>query len=425
MTISKKTPALLALAISLFLQAGLASAGEPWWPGLKKELMEKNPKIAAGRRKVEALAHIPQSKLALADPMISAGLMSVPVDSFRLDKEDMTQKFIEFRQDVPAWSMRQANAQMAHAAIHTAKAELNMDAVMAAMDLKMAVNETIFTRRAREILDDTGFLLDKLERTTMAKYSSGKDAQANVILAQLEKSKILQKQLKLEEHLQLARIKINRLLARDPNAPFTPPAEYLPPEPRIETEGMAQGDHHHSPRVAMARAMEVEAAAALAEAEASKSLMWTFSATYGQRDRGPEMARPDLVSVMAGVTIPLYKSGKQERVIAGAKVGVMEKAELSRDAEVETTAQISSALASLAQEEKIIDIYDSGLIPQATLALESAMAGYQLARTDFTTLIMNQMNLLDMRMELEMARMRVADLYARLDSLKGPERMEE
>jgi len=419
-----KAQTALLLALAVLCPPGQALAQDAWWPALKKELWENNPKLAAGRKKAEAADKIPDSKMALADPMISAGIMSVPTDSFRLDQEEMTQKFVEFRQDVPAFSMRAANRRMAQAAAGAARAELAMDAAMAAMELKMAVNEVIFTRRARAILDDTGSLLDKLAQTTLAKYASGKDAQTNAILAQLESGKLQRQKLKLEERMELARIKINRLLGRDQAAPFPAPGEYAPGA--ADGAGMADAEEmRRAPAVAMAQAMAREAEAAVEEAEASTAIMWTFSASYGQRDPSPDMPRPGLINVMAGATIPLYKSGKQAKVIAAARLAAMEKKDRLRDAELETRARIASSRASLAQEERMIALYDTGLIPQAALAAESAVAAYQLDRGEFSMALMNQMSLLDIRMDLEMSRMRRADLSAALEAQTGAGNMEE
>ncbi|MEO0250489.1 MAG: TolC family protein, partial [candidate division WOR-3 bacterium] len=49
--------------------------------------------------------------------------------------------------------------------------------------------------------------------------------------------------------------------------------------------------------------------------------------------------------------------------------------------------------------ERLIQLYGTGVIPQATLSLESAIAGYQVGSVDFLTLIDNLVTLLDYEMK--------------------------
>ncbi|MDH5477641.1 MAG: TolC family protein [Nitrospinota bacterium] len=418
----------ISVIIFSFVMVALAPGARAdgnWWPSLRAELLEQNQGIAAARKKVEALSHIPESKMALADPVVTAGLMSVPVDTFAMDKADMTQKIVGVRQDVPAGSMRSAQATLARVDVLEAQAMFSKDVATAAMELKMAVNEIVFINRALSILNETDMLLDNFVRTSMAKYSSGKGIQANVIQAQLEKSKLVRKRLKFDEQLELGRVRINRLLNRGEEKAFLAPKEYITPAYPVDTSSLWKMAQSYSPMLLMARARVKKAEASLEAARASTAPMWMFSATYGQRDDKQDMARPDFISVTAGFTIPLYKSRKQEMVIAGASVAVTGQADAARDTAREVQARIASAVTSLEQEARLIDLYQTGLIPQATLALESAMSSYQLDKADFLTLLSNQINLLDMQMELESARMRKANLYAKLDAQIGTDGVEE
>ena len=45
--------------------------------------------------------------------------------------------------------------------------------------------------------------------------------------------------------------------------------------------------------------------------------------------------------------------------------------------------------------EELVTLYEEGIIPQATLSLESAIAGYSVGSVDFLTLLDNLISLLE------------------------------
>ena len=49
--------------------------------------------------------------------------------------------------------------------------------------------------------------------------------------------------------------------------------------------------------------------------------------------------------------------------------------------------------------ERLLVLYESGIIPQAALSLESALAGYEVGSVDFLTLISNLTTLLNFEMQ--------------------------
>ncbi len=63
--------------------------------------MEKNPGLAAIRARYEAMAAIPSQQSSLPDPVLSFGAVNIPLDSFDLDQENMTQMQVGISQKFP------------------------------------------------------------------------------------------------------------------------------------------------------------------------------------------------------------------------------------------------------------------------------------------------------------------------------------
>jgi len=70
------------------------------------EALQNNPEIQAARNEREAAQHRIAPAGALDDPMLEAGFINVPSNSFRFDREDMTMKMIGLSQRLEIRSTR-------------------------------------------------------------------------------------------------------------------------------------------------------------------------------------------------------------------------------------------------------------------------------------------------------------------------------
>ncbi len=71
------------------------------------------------------------------------------------------------------------------------------------------------------------------------------------------------------------------------------------------------------------------------------------------------------------------------------------------------------------KEDETINLYRTGIVPQAREALASSMAAYQLDKLDFLTLLSNELTLLQYELELERAVLRSRNLSANIEFITG------
>lgn len=113
-----------------------------------------------------------------------------------------------------------------------------------------------------------------------------------------------------------------------------------------------------------------------------------FSLQYGQRD-----GRPDMISAIVSVPIPLQKGRKQDLLVSEARADLSaleaERAAMAN----EVRAAVASAYADMERDRAQLALFVKSIIPQGRASLESATAGFQVGRNDFLTLLENQTTL--------------------------------
>ncbi|MBI4667050.1 MAG: TolC family protein [Nitrospinae bacterium] len=406
------------LAVAFIFAAPAGALAEDGWKPLVAELFQSYPGLEAQRNLVKSLEPLPEAKTAWDDPMIEFGLMSAPVDGFRLDKEDMTQKTIGIRQDIPSLSIRNAEKAMAEVDISMARWKTRMLAAELVAQLKMGVYEIHYVDKALETLAGTGEILEEFILIANAKYAAGRGMQASVIQAQLEKSRLYERELALKEKRGLLAVRINRLLGRAPSPEFSMPGGLIETVPEPDPQGEWKLAESGSPEIGFMAAMLELAKKSLAKSEAEKGFNFSISAEYGQREDNP-MERPDLLSLKGSMSVPLWSSQKQDRYIAGARAAVEEAESRKREAVERVKAAVESAALSMKKEIRTINLYKNGILPQAEQALNSARASYELDRVDFLTLLTTEQMLLEYRLMMEESYMKLRSLSAELEALTG------
>ncbi len=410
--------AALAVSLAAVTFTAAPARAEDGWKPLADELKSANPGLSAKRKMAEALRISSSAKMAWDDPMAEAGLMGIPTDSFRFDQEEMTQKTIGVSQMIPSLSKRVAQTRFASAEAAVADAEAGMAERGLVAELKKNVYELHYLDQALATITRNQTILDEFIIISNAKYALGKGAQTSVIQAQLERTMLDERKLALSEKKNIVRVKINRLLNRPPDSEFTIPPGVIA-EPSVPAlDRLWEKARKSSPMARLASA-ELERARMMVERERGETgLDMSFTAEYAQRDDAP-MQRSDLVSVKAAVTFPLWRAEKQDKYIAAALTETESASDRLEDTLISVRAEMESAMLSANKEAATVRLYKTGILPQATQALGSALAGYQLDKVDFLTLLMSEQALINYELMAEEARMRLRMMIAELEYITG------
>jgi outer membrane protein TolC len=142
---------------------------------------------------------------------------------------------------------------------------------------------------------------------------------------------------------------------------------------------------------------------------------FTLGFTYFER------TVPSMYGYMLNVKVPLYFWRKQRNELESAAFS-LESAKKQRENTLATLhASLRDTYLVAGTSERLVNLYGSSVIPQARLALESAIAGYQVGRVDFLALIDSLVTLLDYELKYYEVLTDFQKALARLEPYVGSE----
>ncbi len=103
---------------------------------------------------------------------------------------------------------------------------------------------------------------------------------------------------------------------------------------------------------------------------------------------------PDYYMAVAEVKLPVFFWRKQRFGAEEAAARLSESRENYRATLQELLFEAKDAYFKIRTSERLLDLYRSGILPQASLALESAIAGYETGSVDFLSLLNSQATVL-------------------------------
>ncbi len=359
---------------------------------LIEEVLENNPEIRAAQRRWEAFKEkVPQAR-SLPDPMLGLGIISLPTN-FSLRDEDMTMKEISISQMFPFYGKRRLMGEMAEKEAEAVLNEIQEKMNRIIKEVKSTYFELSYNYRSIEITQKNKEILENFIKIAETQYSVGMGVQQDVIKAHIEVSKMVDELLMLDQKKKALEAKLIALLNRPSDSSFGKPEEVNFKKIPLSIEELQKMAIDINPTLQGMRKM-IEAkqkAHELAKKEYYPDL--TFRVAYGQRDNGPEMKRRDMLTGMVEINIPIFYQSKQGRKVAETVAEIQSIEAQYRAMKNEILSMIIDMTSMIQRVERQIELYKTGIIPQASLQVSSAMSAYRVGKVDFMTLLDSQMTL--------------------------------
>ena len=396
----RRVHAWIACAMFVLATQGFAQQGETGLLTLDQAVetaLAANPHLAAAAAHAEALQAVPSQVRALPDPVLGLNAMNLPTDSFNLHQEPMTQIQLSFSQMIPYPGKRQLMADAAgyEATAGLARAE---DARLELAGQVRAAWWRLFQHdRALEIIGQNVRLMRDVIQIAQARYEVGDGLQQDVLLAQLELSRLLERELRLNGMRSRAEAALSALLDRPAGLSIMLPPEpgnILLPDIPANTE-LITAAIADRPKLAAEQALMGAARARLGVAELNLRPNFTVGAGYGLRggDDPFRGERPDFLSVMVGVTVPLYADSKQRKAIEQQSHEVARREFAYDDALRAIQAAIAGHRADYEAAREQVTLLETAIIPQAQQTAASMLAGYRVNEVDFLNVVNSQITL--------------------------------
>ncbi len=370
---------------------------------LVDEAVGNNPGLKMLEEKIKAYGErVPQTE-ALDNPRLGFAVLNLPVDTFRFDQEPMTQKQISLWQKLPFPGKLELKGDIARKELEVVREEYDERKNTVIMQVEVAYRELLFVHKSIMITEENRDLLRTFVKAAETKYAVGMGIQQDVLKAQVELSKINELLISLEQRRQSITARLNTLLNRSADAAFSPD-EGIPSEEKTafaysfeELQTIAL--ENRPSLLGLQRLVERNR---LAERFAEKSFYPDFDVgiSYGQRDKDVTGTdRPDFISGFITVSIPLWYKAKESRKVAEERANIRNATEQYNAAKNDVFFQIKNILTELERINRELELLKTGLIPQSRTSLESAMAGYQVNKVDFITLVNNQLTVYNYEIE--------------------------
>ncbi len=353
------------------------------------EAMRRNPEILAARRQYDMKrARVPQMT-APPEPMLSVAAMGNLLPFSVQVGDPSSARIVSFSQDIPfpGKLALQGKAAAMEAEAERWAYERTWRTVIA--DLKVAYYDLYFVEKSTEIITRVKGLLEQLLKIAEARYQVGKAAQQDVLKAQTEISILIERLTLLEQQRARLVARINALLDRPPEAPLGRTVEVKKgalPYSLQELYGMAAAQY---PDLKRQERYIDRAQYAVALARKASYPDFALGFQYLQRPRMPEMW-----GISFSVKLPLYFWKRQRPALEEAAAELAQARHEHEGIRAQLFFQVKDHYLIATTAERLLRLYEEGIIPQATLTLESSVASYQVGAVDFLTLLTNAITVL-------------------------------
>lgn len=406
-------------AAERFVRTGTA----PGVAALLREVLERNPRLAAARARARAAAQKAPQAGTLPDPRFGVGLFLLPPETRtgpQRASASLSQHFPWFGK----LTLRERAALEGASAVAQRAEAVALDVVSEAR--RLAIRLAFLVEEQRIVEEDLA-TLSEFERLARAHYETGAGLAQAVVKLQAEITRDRTRLLDIDA----ARVRVAAALneLRDRPAGAALPKVSLPELPELPPDlaELRRWAEHRRPEVL----------AALAEIERSRTMVelahkdyrpdftvgLTYTAVGGRSDPAGKLSPPpdngeDIVGLAASINLPIRK----RRLTAQVREAIESRGAAEA---IHRTAlsEISGALEDLGARIPILrdqyDLFHAVLGPQAEESLNSARYAYETGRADVLDLLDAERVLLEVRLGELRARTELHLAYIDLERAIG------
>lgn len=361
--------------------------------------LEADPELAALAARVRGLEAEAVAAGQLPDPMLSVGVMNVPVPDFSLNAEPMSQAQLGISQRFPARARREAQTdfkQAEAAAVHSRLAlrSLNIRRDVRSLWVNIQHREAMLALEA-----EMAGVLDLLTETLDARLETGGVYQTAVLSTRARRARLEKRLADRRVSLLQARAALSEQLDPTPVPRELAPAE-LPPPHAVVIE-----DH---PELTAVR-LDVDAAQQkIAVADAGFRPGWQINVGVGRRFGTVPVGAPSdtLIAASVGIDLPLFTRNRQSRRLEAAREEFNAAATGPVEVRRRLAAQHRAARGTYAEFAELVEQYADSVLPLAREQEASAEIQYRTAQQELDPVLESQLARLEI--ELELAQLKLA-----------------
>lgn len=381
--------------------------------------LQVSPELKMFQAKINASESRIQQNTNLPDPMLTLGVMSLPLPSFSFNKDMMTAKVVGLSQEFPFPGTLSAKENVNSKDFEIVKQEYNDKRNEIMKDLTQNYYELIYIRKEIQLTGESRQLMKQILDVVRSMYSVADASQQNIFRVDLELTKMsdMLAALKSEEDEQLSAI--NSLLLRDPSNEIE--TDSLPEINFIQfnIDELISKAEANRPFLKGIQLAEEKEKLNQSAAEYDFYPMFKLSAQYAFRSEVEGMKPDNMFSVMLDISLPFNYGGKVSAMVDETKsMQEMYREQYSASIQM-LKREFGIRTARLKSLKERIELVEQGSFIQAKENFKSALASYQVGEIDFMNVIEAQDNLYTIEKNLYRLKTDYLKQIAELEFLTG------
>ena len=357
-----------------------------------------DPSVALYEERALALEDRAIADSQLPDPTFTARMQNVPLSSFDINREGMTQLSLGVRQAFPKGKTRALTREKRQSEARAERMRKTLGERQIVLQTRTAWLELYYWQGARLITEKSQKQIADLGGIAEAVFSTGRSAAQDVLRIDLETSLLGAKLIEIDRKADVARADLTRLIGiANAARPLTKDFPVLPPfaDPKdMQTRLLAHPSVKVFDAKLDARTRDIDIA------NQQYKPGFAVEGAYGSRD-----SRSDFGTVGISFNIPLFTANRQDKNLSAAK-RLKSSTRLGRAAQLlELNREYGREYAQWARLGERIALYQNDVLKRAKETAEAALIGYQNETADFAELVRADLAVLDT--ELTLLRLRI------------------
>ncbi len=388
--------------------------------GLLDYAREHNPEFAAMRYEADAAVQRVHPAAALPDPVLRTELMDITNNGMdkspSLFPSQVGSTRYTLMQSVPWFGKRDLKREAAGAVAGQARGRTAATWAELSMQIKSAYAQHFYVAGSQKITRDLLDLVAQMGKVAQVRYANGLAAQQDAVRAQVEQTVMKTELVMLDSTKRQVEARLNALLSRPATMPLAA-AQGLRNIPAAASLGnhaaLENRIREHNPDLFVDEA-------GIGAAEKNRELAYKnrypdFALGISPTQSGTAVREWGL---MVELNIPLQQETRrsQERESEAMLAAAKSRKEATANRILSVLAENLSGLDAAQRTESLSS---SGLLPQANVTFESALAGYQIGRVDFATLLDAARQILNAKLEIIKAQTDAQMRLAEIERLLG------
>lgn len=365
-------------------------------------VLARNPELDAARATWRAAVAAYPPAVALDDPMASYAIAP-----FSIGASVPLGQRVELSQKLPWPGERRHRGDAANAEAEAAQADLDALRLDLAEAAVQAFEDYYVATRALAINQHHHQLLERIETSAVAQYTTGRASQQDPLEARARVIELDRERLMLDNQRRVAVARLNRLLHRDADAELPPPPEQL------ATGELGGGQREHPERLAAAARLR----ARQADTAASELTFYPRLELMGSYDGMWDIWQHRWM-VGVGIELPLQRDRRRAELERARAEQARASAELAAVTDRLDEGR-ARARRDVDEARQVLALYETRLLPTSRQRVDAALAGFAAGQNPFSTVVMAETELRDVELAIERTRADLDRRLAMLDRFEG------